>query len=991
MRQQAAMYEGTGDKPDLMGTLEKIWRGEETAWDAAPEGKKPTGRYWAQGQEQRSQVAKLLGVPTPGKKPSGVPSAESPGEGMLSPRAEWLIKKLPKYKTVDDWLGRGSYVTKWAQTLKPAEQQHLAWVAAQETQKLKRLTDRGVDVDSPAYWGKQFKPKKPKDIQKGGGGWLDTLLKYSPAAPPRWAAGEIGRIAKGGEVPPMAKQMIKETINPLTYTGMMARTARRTLPHDPDELFAQSLKNIKSLPDTRQWGKRAQESQAILQNPWAMGRRDVAADPLGTTLEGVGALASAVPLVAGAAAAPAGTGMLGRAGIMGKALYGLGPQAKIRAKPPTTPTPGAVPSWLMDDPAQAGLRGRRTIPIGQELPLPFRPTQHQTMPGAQAVVPPFRPPVAPGAAPPTAPVAPAAAVAPAPAPAVAQTRVPDDTLGQLVDVLRGMKGRWGQQGVLRRKALSQKMTQAEPLLTGQGEAGLTRAGRAMGGELPALPSAPAQRFSQSQIDEILDMATTHPDFDAFQRLGIADEMRQLLRTGRVPGPKMLKKMQRVYGPEMVDALVDPTRGELFKRRFIDIAGVPRTAQTIADVSAAGRQGKVLVAAHPARSGQALKRQLGVFFSKGKGEAAFNKTADDIMGLATTKSKLARRSGLDLSMAGGGKGTGVFGGREEPFASTLGERLPTAMRSERAYDTFLNWQRASIFDDWAKKQVGGMKRAGESVDDTLKRLAHDPPKKFRDMADWLNNATGRGRLPQSMQGLSEVLNVAAFSPRLQASRIRLMNPLYYKGLAKPVQKEAAKAVGAFGAANVAGLGLAKASGAEVEIDPRSSDFGKARIGNIRLDPWAGLQPYARLGAQLTTGQRKSRKGRVYPMMPPVSNMWEQLGLKASKKTTPMDPDLLDSLTTFVRGKASPALASTLDTLMGESTIGEPTTAEGLAYRNFTPMDIQDAVEAYRETGDLQQSGLLGILSALGEGVQIQSKEKQKNPMTHRELLRMLGLL
>ena len=52
-----------------------------------------------------------------------------------------------------------------------------------------------------------------------------------------------------------------------------------------------------------------------------------------------------------------------------------------------------------------------------------------------------------------------------------------------------------------------------------------------------------------------------------------------------------------------------------------------------------------------------------------------------------------------------------------------------------------------------------------------------------------------------------------------------------------------------------LAALKLSGAaDVEVDPRSANFGKVRVGNTRLDFWCGYTPIARLAAQLMTEAR-----------------------------------------------------------------------------------------------------------------------------------------
>jgi hypothetical protein len=47
---------------------------------------------------------------------------------------------------------------------------------------------------------------------------------------------------------------------------------------------------------------------------------------------------------------------------------------------------------------------------------------------------------------------------------------------------------------------------------------------------------------------------------------------------------------------------------------------------------------------------------------------------------------------------------------------------------------------------------------------------------------------------------------------------------------------------------------------VEIDPRSTDFGKIKVGNIRWDIWGGFQQWVRVASQLATGERKTGKGK-----------------------------------------------------------------------------------------------------------------------------------
>src|SRR5690606_5714979 len=87
-----------------------------------------------------------------------------------------------------------------------------------------------------------------------------------------------------------------------------------------------------------------------------------------------------------------------------------------------------------------------------------------------------------------------------------------------------------------------------------------------------------------------------------------------------------------------------------------------------------------------------------------------------------------------------------------------------------------------------------------------------------------------------------LNTTLFSPRLIASRLKLLNPAYYVMANPVVRKEALKSLFAIAAVGNTIGQLAKMAGGTVENDPNSSDFGKVKIGNTRIDPYAGFQQY-----------------------------------------------------------------------------------------------------------------------------------------------------
>jgi hypothetical protein len=232
-----------------------------------------------------------------------------------------------------------------------------------------------------------------------------------------------------------------------------------------------------------------------------------------------------------------------------------------------------------------------------------------------------------------------------------------------------------------------------------------------------------------------------------------------------------------------------------------------------------------------------------------------------------------------------------------------------------------------------------------------------PELYKGLARFINNATGRGGLGPLEQS-AQVLNTAFFSPRLIASRLNLINPVFYTKLPKEVRimalKDMAKLVG-FGASI---LGLAAAAGAQVEKDPRSSDFGKIKVGNTRWDMWGGFQQYARIFAQLMSGQTKSSNtGEVYDLK----------GDKFPYKTR------LDQLGSFFRGKLAPVPGLAVDLLAGKNVVGQEIDPVNKAYELFVPMIAQDIQDAWKEQG-AKSLLTVGVPSSLGVGVTTYDQKK-----------------
>lgn len=287
----------------------------------------------------------------------------------------------------------------------------------------------------------------------------------------------------------------------------------------------------------------------------------------------------------------------------------------------------------------------------------------------------------------------------------------------------------------------------------------------------------------------------------------------------------------------VDKVAHPAMGLI-----TNILNFPRSIMATADLSAPLRQGVFLIN-HPKRFAKSFTNMFRYAFS----EKAYEKSMAKIEKMDTYG--VMRKNGLALMDL-----TADASKREEAIMSNLPERIwgfgKIARGSNRAYTGFLNELRAGVFEDLYKKadMLGITKRE----------------KMVKDLAGFVNAASGRGDIPMFTRH-AEVLNSVFFSPRLIASRIQLLNGAYYYKLDPFVRKEALKSLFTFASAGATVLSLAKIGGAEVGMDPRSSDFGKIKIGDTRFDIFGGFQQYIVLVSRLITNEMvSSTTGREYDL-------------------------------------------------------------------------------------------------------------------------------
>jgi len=460
----------------------------------------------------------------------------------------------------------------------------------------------------------------------------------------------------------------------------------------------------------------------------------------------------------------------------------------------------------------------------------------------------------------------------------------------------------GRQERLRAAELGVRVARAQRVATETaGEAGFRSEVRQLAGEYPKVDfESIRSAVSQDDMDALFDMVKGQPGFDFFDRLHAREGLAKLFGEfgGKIPTESELKLLNKVFGEEFVKT-VQSKRGLLAKmlESGYHLANLPRSFMASFDLSSPLRQGLFLAGGAPKQFGRAFAQMFRYFGS----EKAFQGLVDDISARPTFF--MMKRSGLALSDL-----SHFLSSREEHFLSNWAEKIPVlgagVRASARAYTGFLDKLRADVFDDLVKQaHTLGLDPSGNA---TI----------TRDIANFINTATGRGE-SRFLEKHAGVLNSVLFSPRLMASRLQLLNPVYYARLEPFVRRQALKSLFSLAAASASVMQLARLAGADVEPDPESPDFAKIKIGNTRYDILGGFQQYIRLGYRLIRG--------------------------------PSAGNRLDMLARFAENKAAPLVTFATGLLRGTAREGQPFNVPEEIGKRFVPLVMQDAWQAMKEWG------------------------------------------
>uniref|UniRef100_A0A6M3IV82 Large polyvalent protein associated domain-containing protein n=1 Tax=viral metagenome TaxID=1070528 RepID=A0A6M3IV82_9ZZZZ len=536
------------------------------------------------------------------------------------------------------------------------------------------------------------------------------------------------------------------------------------------------------------------------------------------------------------------------------------------------------------------------------------------------------------------------------APAVATEKALVYPLTKLTSIIKAAKRVRGAIAPIRAVEKGERFGLAEEAWRGgEGVAGFRAGLEKLKGEYtPPQFAADLEQLSSKDVDIIFNAIR---DMEA----GMGDKISlgkgiQKIFTQVVPQDHEIALIEKYLSPDLAKALVDVSKSGA-KKAFeigLDAANAPRAILASFDLSGLLRQGGILATRHPLDTAKSVAPMLRAFAGN-----KFAQQADDVM-RQLPHFQLGERAGLYIAPTTEKVGA-ALATHEEMFMSRLVHRLPVigtiTKASERAYVTVLNQIRARVWET----TVSMWERIGAEITDV----------DLEDLAKFINYATGRGNLGKLGTGnIGPLLNATFFAPRLILSRVQLPTLLFSRS--PLVRKEAWQTLTTFLGTGTALLSLLELSGrATIELDPRSADAGKAKIGATRLDFWTGYLQYARFITQFITAQRKTQSGNISEL------------------------NRLELVQRFAQSKFAPAVGLITDILSGESYMGESMELDTMdlgkqAWNRLVPLFVQDMADAINMDG--LAGGFTAAPALFGVGVVTYTDDVKK---IQAELAKPLG--
>ena len=300
---------------------------------------------------------------------------------------------------------------------------------------------------------------------------------------------------------------------------------------------------------------------------------------------------------------------------------------------------------------------------------------------------------------------------------------------------------------------------------------------------------------------------------------------------------------------------------------------------------------------------------------------------------------------------------AIGTVEEEFPVTWPERVPIIGKFFEASDNAFT--AAAYYMRY---------QAGKALLDIAEKTGVDlnSRKELESIGKVVNSLTARGDVGKSQK--PGLVNAFIWSPRMIKAQFDILTAHVFDRKITPFARKQA-ALNLLQIASGTALVLAIAALIDpdsVEWDPRSSDFGKIKVGNTRftVNPITTMTTLgSRLGVvvynALLGGETPATKSATTGKLRQTSN---KIGQQSG----------LDIVYNFVENKTAPAAGIVLNLLRGESRqTRKPPTVASEAVGAFTPLSIRNVFElqADQENADSRMDAALLLMGAIADGVGI----------------------
>lgn len=301
-------------------------------------------------------------------------------------------------------------------------------------------------------------------------------------------------------------------------------------------------------------------------------------------------------------------------------------------------------------------------------------------------------------------------------------------------------------------------------------------------------------------------------------------------------------------------IANRTENEKMADMLASFWNIPRTARATGELSFVGVQGLIPTVKYATKNpkvlADAFKYTFRNMFNQAKSEEWFKKIrSQDNYDLITKVMKVAitePNAKIDAAEESAYSNWTnyvwdklIAGGVEKVLGKKAAEKtvdLNPFKSFERGAVTYLDYMRLAMAND--ALETFGKEGLNPKTNE----------KEFQDLGKYINTMTGRGQLLSVIEKSPEVIKALShvfFSPRLWSAKIQRINPFWYAKLSPEVAEMAFKDMGrmislatAFTIAAAIKLNNDDDPETGVETDANSSDFMQIKLGNKRIDLFAG---------------------------------------------------------------------------------------------------------------------------------------------------------